>query len=314
MQKTTKSAFYGFFEEVGNLVTNLFTDLSKFIKNPQEEVLKNIDGHVTDSLNRARQFLKSDPTKRTWKNRALQLAGGALNTAVWFGKQCVNVVRKPIAATGNLVKTTFYAGKSITPFIGSNEREDARKKCGKHAYDFCKDVVESAIAAGTLYCVAAFSPVAAPIAIGISGIAVVGAGLATAIMAGANASAVMMTAPGIAAQAGENTAKALYIGAEYVRTSKDAFTDNQKAALSKLYEITKTHNDSKIRQEALEKMNYLENHIKKDLLKRDNIGKGIEYINNIGSNTNKFVNKITGGALNPSSSPKNSEPNKNIEH
>ena len=155
-----KIAGKGIISESSNLASNIFTEVGKLRTQTVKDTLKNIDKHCNNSLNRARQYFKSDPTIRSPSNRVKQFAGASLNLSVWFGKQCVNVIRKPIACVANITKTIVNTAVLVVNAATRNEKaiQATKKELITNIKDAARDFRESFVAATTLFCTAAFTP------------------------------------------------------------------------------------------------------------------------------------------------------------
>jgi len=305
-QEQTKSSgiMKGIASETKNLVTNMATELNNFRKDPlHHPVLKNLDKSVSDSLNRARQYLKSDPTERSMTNRGKQLAGATLNVTVWFAKQCVNVIRKPIALTANVGKATYNTVALATDALSGKDTQSRKAELWQNVKDAGRDLRESAVAGVTVFAAVAMAPIGAiPAAAAVLATGVGAVGVATAITATAHAGALMMTAPGIAAQVGENALKAAYLKAEYNRTGPELYSEQEKGALGNLHKLMSTSTDPILKQQALETMNKLEEHLKAEQMKQDKTGKRLHSINSFSGKAARLMNKMMGTCLNETGS------------
>jgi hypothetical protein len=267
-----------------------------FIRNS----LKESDRITNNKINTWRFYWKSDPTERSLKNRGKQFMGFLINTGAFLGKQCVNIVRKPIALTANIIKLGAIAGKIVGKSLINSDTKLDKQELISTAIEAKNDLKDTIIAGATLFITAASTPFAGPLATAMAGLGAVGAIGAV----GVHMIALTNTAPGLIAQAGEAGLEGVYRGLEYQRTAPSMYSEIERKTLKNLHNIVSSNKeDIALRKEALEKIDMLEKHLKKELLKQDNIGRAI---NSVNTYLYKATQAITGET--PHTTPKQKDP------
>ncbi len=296
--KELKTSLKDIFLESASLCKNIGTEYKNFIKNKDLSypLLKNIDSHVNNSLNKVRYYLKSDPTTRSATNRVKQLSGASFNLVTWFGKQCINIVRKPIALSFNILKTTIQTGILIKNYLTKNKEatESTKKILWQTVKETKKDLQDSIVAAIVLLSVAASEPLISLTTAALASAGIVGTGIATAVVLTAKANAIINSTPGLAVQLGKDGIQGIQVASKYNFTGPKLYSPAEKNALETLYKIVKNSHDIPLRQEALEKMNRLEEILEVEQLKKDRLGKAMHEIDSLSGKVAYKLNKYFG--------------------
>jgi hypothetical protein len=260
--------------------------------------VKESDRITNNKINTWRFYWKSDPTERSLKNRGKQFMGFLINTGAFLGKQCVNIIRKPIALTANIIKIGAIAGKIAGKALINSDISLDKQELSAIATEAKNDLKDSIIAGATLFITAASTPFAGSLATAMAGLGAVGAVGAV----GVHMIALTNTAPGLIAKAGEAGLEGVYRGLEYQRTAPSRYSEIETKTLKDLHNIVSSNKiDIALRKEALEKIDMLEKHLKKELLKQDNIGRAI---NSVNSSLHKATQAITGETPHTTPKPK----------
>ncbi|MEK6734703.1 MAG: hypothetical protein AABY27_06350, partial [Pseudomonadota bacterium] len=239
------------------------------------QTLRENDDFVHQKLDALRLKWKSDPSLRSFENRIKQAIGFSINATAFIGKQCVNLIRKPIALAVNITKIGYHSYRILkSPFDKTIDLAQEKKAIMRNIKDASKDLKDTLIAGATLLLVIFSTPfLPQVVAASIAGVGIVGGACSLGIM---KAAAISNSAAGLSLQGGQAAVESAYRAAQYNQTDPSRFSEIEKTTLQNLHQVvTSEKYDINYRNKALEKMHQLEEYLYNEQLKKDQLGRKI---------------------------------------